>query len=302
VAVSHGSGASHAYMLRFAPGGSIGRHRAGPPQLLIAVEGSGWVEGGDGRRMALRRGEAAQFDAGEMHAKGSDVGMTAIMLQQDGLETVAAELTRIDESADRAARESASRASREPAAPIEIVPYRPAWSAQFEVLRRLLHDALGPLALRIEHVGSTAIPGLEAKPIIDVDVVIPDASDFGAVRDRLTSLGYTHLGQRGIPGREAFEAEWTAAGLAEHHLYVCRESAEELRRHLAFRDALIRDPDLAASYGRLKRVLARRFRDDRGAYTEAKSGFIERTLAWSPSVPVDPRPRRDTGPDDPRSD
>jgi GrpB-like predicted nucleotidyltransferase (UPF0157 family)/quercetin dioxygenase-like cupin family protein len=291
VPIAHGSGESHFYVLRFEPGGRIGRHPAGPAQLLLAVEGSGWVEGGDGVRMALRRGEAACFEAGEMHAKGSEVGMTAIMVQQAAFETVAGELMRADERPSGGESEAAVREPHAQEEPIEIAPYQPAWGARFDVLRRLLHEALGPLAIRIEHVGSTAVPGLEAKPIIDVDVVIADGSDFAAVRDRLMELGYAHRGQRGVPGREAFEAEWTAAGLADHHLYVCRESAEELRRHLAFRDALVRDPDLAASYGRLKRVLARRFRHDREGYTDAKSGFIERTLAWSPSVPVDPRPR-----------
>ena len=298
VPVAHGSGESHFYVLRFEAGGQIGRHPAGPAQLLIAVEGSGWVEGADGRRMALRRGEAACFEPGEMHAKGSDVGMTAIMVQQDAFQTVAGELTRQDDPPDGGAPDAQAVSDRAAAGPVEIVPYQPAWSARFEVLRRLLHDALGPLALRIEHVGNTAVPGLDAKPIIDLDVVIADASDFAPVRDRLSELGYTHVGQRGVPGREAFEAEWSAAGLADHHLYVCRESAEELRRHLAFRDALLRDPDLAASYGRLKRVLARRFRNDRVAYTEAKGSFIERTLAWSPAAPVAPRPRPDARGDD----
>lgn len=81
-----GTGESHVYCMRIAAGGSIGRHLAGFDQLFLAVEGSGWVEGGDGKRVPLAKGEAAVFAKGEMHAKGSDAGLVAIMVQAERLD------------------------------------------------------------------------------------------------------------------------------------------------------------------------------------------------------------------------
>ena len=83
---SKGEGEARVYTLYFEPGGRIGRHRAGPAQLLLAVAGSGWVEGGDGVRKEIRTGEAALIESGEAHAKGSDSGMTAVMIQVENLE------------------------------------------------------------------------------------------------------------------------------------------------------------------------------------------------------------------------
>ena len=85
VPLADGSGESHVYFVRLAAGGSIGRHRAGFGQLFLAVEGAGWVEGGDGRRVALAAGQGAVFDRGEMHAKGSETGLAAVMVQLEEL-------------------------------------------------------------------------------------------------------------------------------------------------------------------------------------------------------------------------
>jgi quercetin dioxygenase-like cupin family protein len=89
-----GSGNGHVYSLHFEPGGQIGRHPAGPAQLFFVVEGRGWVEGEDGVRREIRAGEAASFAPGELHAKGSEPGMVAVMVQLDRLETIAAERDR----------------------------------------------------------------------------------------------------------------------------------------------------------------------------------------------------------------
>jgi GrpB-like predicted nucleotidyltransferase (UPF0157 family) len=162
--------------------------------------------------------------------------------------------------------------------PVVIVDYDPSWSATFQQLRDRLAGILGPLAVAIEHVGSTAVPGLAAKPIIDLDVVIADRVDLPAVIERLRALGYHHEGDLGVPGREAFT---TPAGAPPHHLYVCATGTPALDRHLAFRDALRADPALASTYGDLKRTLAVRLGSNRAGYTEAKSAFIEQVLAGS---------------------
>jgi GrpB-like predicted nucleotidyltransferase (UPF0157 family) len=163
--------------------------------------------------------------------------------------------------------------------PVVIVDYDPSWPATFEELRDRLAATLGPLAVAIEHVGSTAVPGLAAKPIIDLDVVIADQADLPTVIQRLRPLGYHHEGDLGVPGREAFT---TPAGAPSHHLYVCVVGTPALDRHLAFREALRADPRLVDAYGDLKRTLAARLSHDRSAYTEAKSAFVERALAASP--------------------
>ena len=166
--------------------------------------------------------------------------------------------------------------------PVVIADYDPRWPGTFQQLRDRLAATLGPLAVAIEHVGSTAVPGLAAKPIIDLDVVIADRADLPAVIDRLRPLGYLHEGDLGVPGREAFT---TPAGAPPHLLYVCVTGTPALERHLAFRDALRANPSLAGAYGDLKRTLAARLADDRAGYTEAKSAFIEQVLATSPRRP-----------------
>jgi GrpB-like predicted nucleotidyltransferase (UPF0157 family) len=163
--------------------------------------------------------------------------------------------------------------------PVVIVDYDPSWPATFQQFRHRLTATLGQLAVAIEHVGSTAVPGLAAKPIIDLDVVIADRADLPAVIERLRPLGHLHEDDLGVAGREAFTP---LAGAPTHHLYVCATGTPALDRHLAFRDALRADPGAADAYGDLKRTLAGQLGDDRAGYTEAKSAFIEQVLAAVP--------------------
>jgi GrpB-like predicted nucleotidyltransferase (UPF0157 family) len=173
------------------------------------------------------------------------------------------------------------------AEPVVVVPYDPAWAASFELLRDRVAAVLGDVAIGIEHVGSTAVPGCDAKPIVDIDVVIRHTDAFPEAAQRLATLGYTHLGDLGIVGREAFRA--SPSGLPRHHLYVCASGAAALQAHLILRDALRADADLTASYGALKRDLAQRYRDDRDSYAEGKTAFIT-------SVLLDAREDRRRGP------
>jgi GrpB-like predicted nucleotidyltransferase (UPF0157 family) len=159
----------------------------------------------------------------------------------------------------------------ERAEPVVVVPYDPGWPATFELLRARIAPALGELAAGIEHVGSTAVPGLAAKPIVDVDVVLRHTRDLPAAVERLETLGYQHLGDLGIAERTAFRAP---PGWPRHHLYVCPAGAPVLRAHLRLRDELRADPALVQAYADLKYALAERYRDDRDAYAEGKTPFI----------------------------
>ena len=154
---------------------------------------------------------------------------------------------------------------------ITIEEYDSSWPTHFEEIRRPIAAALDGLAAAIEHVGSTAVPGLAAKPIIDVDILLKSAGDLSVVVDRLHPLGYRYQGDLGIAGREAFSGP---AGVFPHHLYVCQPGSDEFRRHLMFRDYLRKHLDTVAEYGALKRDLAAKYGADREEYARAKSHLV----------------------------
>jgi GrpB-like predicted nucleotidyltransferase (UPF0157 family) len=118
---------------------------------------------------------------------------------------------------------------------ILIQAYDPSWPDAFSKLATRIKAALGNLAVALEHIGSTAVPDLAAKPIIDLDVVLASSADFPEAIRLLSSVGYAHEGDLGTVGREAFRSP---LGPPRHHLYVLSAGANELHRHLAFRDAL----------------------------------------------------------------
>ena len=158
---------------------------------------------------------------------------------------------------------------------IVIVEYDPAWPAEFVRLRDRAQAALGDVAIAIEHVGSTAVPGLPAKDVIDLVAVIESDDDLPEAISRLEAIGYEARGSLGVEGREAF---WWPEGEKRHHLYFSPRTSVELQAQVAFRDLLSSDPAIARDYVELKRELAERFRDDRNAYTEGKTEFIESVL------------------------
>jgi len=168
---------------------------------------------------------------------------------------------------------------------IKLVEYDPAWEEKFQRLKSIYVKSLGDLLLEVEHVGSTAVPGLCAKPHLDIDLVIEDYTSFQEVEEALAELGYEYRGDLGIEGRESFKRKdekvpWNGSNSREysHHLYVCPRNSRELKRHLAFRDHLLKDEECRKRYAELKRRLAKKYRDDREAYTEGKTKFIERVL------------------------
>ena len=164
-------------------------------------------------------------------------------------------------------------------AKVNVVDYDPSWPARFAEHRARLAAALGATAVRIEHVGSTAVPGLAAKPIIDIDVAVPAAADVPEAIERLRALGYVYQGDKGIRGREAFL--WPP-GAPVHHLYVVVAGDRPHRDHVRLREHLREHPEAVKAYAALKRDLAARYGMDRVAYTEAKTAFVVQTLRADP--------------------
>ena len=156
---------------------------------------------------------------------------------------------------------------------VVVLPHDPRWQEEFETIRREIQEILGELVMEVHHVGSTAVPGLSAKPIIDLDVELRNRSDFPAVRELLAVAGYRHEGDLGIRDREAFCYKGKDH-LQKHHLYVCPPDSRELRRHLTFRNYLRTHPEAAREYSRVKEAAARQHPDSIEGYMAYKSDCI----------------------------
>lgn len=157
---------------------------------------------------------------------------------------------------------------------VVVEDYNEAWKDDFIAIKNELQEALEGLVVSIEHVGSTSVPGLAAKPVIDIDVVIPDRSCLPDVVAALAKIGYSHEGDKGIPGREAFHYVGKEH-LRTHHLYVCAADADELKRHIAFRDYLRSHPEAVAEYAKIKKEGAALYPWDIDSYIEYKGPFID---------------------------
>ena len=164
----------------------------------------------------------------------------------------------------------------EPDEPIRLVPYDPTWPDRFAEERDALDDAIGPWATGgIHHVGSTAVPGLGAKPIIDILVGVDSLETSRACFDPLAKLGYLYAPYR------TDEMHWFCKphpSRRTHHLHLIPTNSQRFRHELTFRDWLRADPATAREYEILKHHLARRFANDREAYTDAKADFIRRVI------------------------
>jgi GrpB-like predicted nucleotidyltransferase (UPF0157 family) len=170
--------------------------------------------------------------------------------------------------------------------PVRIVEYDAAWPLRFRALAGRARAALGDLALAVEHVGSTSVPALAAKPVIDPDVIVRP-EDVERAIERLAGIGYVHRGELGIPGRHAFRPP---PGEAKHHLYLCVAGSDGLRDHLLFRDHLRAHPDVAREYTDLKRRLAEAHGADRDGYQEAKRAFIDAVTRRAAAETIRDRP------------
>jgi GrpB-like predicted nucleotidyltransferase (UPF0157 family) len=173
---------------------------------------------------------------------------------------------------------------------VRIVPYDPAWPAHFEVAREAILAACNGVVIALEHVGSTAIPGIAGKPYIDLMPGLERFEDGQAMVEGMASLGYSFRGELRIPGRHYF-SKWINGDehVWKHNVHCYAVGHIEWTRHLVFRDALRADPALRDEYERLKFELAARFAKDIEAYADAKSEFVERVIlaAGGPQRPAD---------------
>jgi GrpB-like predicted nucleotidyltransferase (UPF0157 family)/GNAT superfamily N-acetyltransferase len=169
---------------------------------------------------------------------------------------------------------SSDGANSKPA--IVVESYRDSWIDDYNLIRALVWPKIQDIALAIEHVGSTSVPGLSAKPIIDVDVIVESVDKMPMIIERLCEAGYEHRGDLGIEGREAFHAPTNSV---RQNFYVCLDGSLALRNHLILRDHLRENASARRAYGDLKQNLAARFAGDIDAYVEAKTDLILKILA-----------------------
>ena len=154
---------------------------------------------------------------------------------------------------------------------VVVDAYDPEWPRTYERIRAEVWPAVQHAAMSMEHVGSTSVPGLRAKPVIDACIVVASRRDIPYVVKGLAKIGYVHRGDLGVPGREAFGQP---AGLPKHHLYASHRGSLNLRNQLGLRDYLRSHPESAREYGDLKEQLAKRFPRDMDSYIAGKTEFI----------------------------
>lgn len=162
-----------------------------------------------------------------------------------------------------------------------IEPYNPDWKIEFEKIAGVLKAELNGLKIDIQHIGSTSIPGLFAKPILDIDIIIHQKDLLNDIKIKLERIGYKSKGEQGITGRYAFRqtSDFTPVITSKykwqpHHLYVCYSDSLALKNHLLFRDALRKDKDLVDKYSQLKKSVTENLDITREEYTTLKTDFI----------------------------
>jgi GrpB-like predicted nucleotidyltransferase (UPF0157 family) len=163
-----------------------------------------------------------------------------------------------------------------------IEAWNPKWSEEFLALKEIYSRHLKMQNLTIEHVGSTSVEGLPAKPCLDIDIIVDNEKDIPIIIQKLTELGYHHIGDLGIKGREVFKRDneevpkiqLASKKWMRHNLYLGLKGIPSIENHLRFRDFLVNNPEVKAAYGKLKERLAIEFKDNLPGYTEAKSDFI----------------------------
>jgi GrpB-like predicted nucleotidyltransferase (UPF0157 family) len=165
---------------------------------------------------------------------------------------------------------------------IELAPYNPDWPAKYELEAQRLIPVFGEQLISIQHIGSTAIPGIKAKPVIDIMIVVQDLELVEEFNPEMIGLGYTPRGEAGIPGRRFFRKD--TQEIRSHHVHVYARGHEAIQTQLNFRDFLRAHPEDAQAYSRLKEALAAAYPFDPGMYTESKTEFIleinQRAVDW----------------------
>ena len=157
---------------------------------------------------------------------------------------------------------------------VRLVPYATEWVQQFELEKSALQQVLAAYILDIQHVGSTAIPGMLAKPIIDIAIAVTDFDKSRVCIPLMEGLGYEYRAEQGIPRRHMF----ARGNPRTFHVHMLEIESLEWQNHLLFRDYLCQHPDDAKEYAQLKLQLATKYPQDRVAYTDGKAPFIQRML------------------------
>jgi GrpB-like predicted nucleotidyltransferase (UPF0157 family) len=249
-----GSANVRVQVMHLPPDGRVGRHAAAHRQLFGVVSGSGWVSGEDGGHREIDAGFAALWEEGEEHEAGSRHGLSAVCIEGD-----------FDMWAFRVTAE------------IVVVDSDPEWPEWFERLHSYVWPAVADIAIRIDHVGSTSVPDLAAKPIIDMDVVVASSDDVRPIIERLKTIGYRWRGDLGVVGREAFALD-RETPLPPHHLYLVVENNRAHVDHWLLRDFLRDDAEARQRYGTLKKRNVDLARGDMDVYVAAKAELVAELL------------------------
>jgi GrpB-like predicted nucleotidyltransferase (UPF0157 family) len=169
---------------------------------------------------------------------------------------------------------------------VEVVPHDPQWRDAFEAEAKHVVAALGENVVAIHHIGSTAIPNIYAKPVIDLLVEVRDITEVDGQSSAMESLGYEVMGEYGIPGRRYFRKD-NQEGIRTHHIHAFEAGSAEVERHLAFRDYMIAHHGDAQRYSELKKKLAEEHPQSIDGYMDGKDSFIKemnrRAAQWRTS-------------------
>jgi len=159
---------------------------------------------------------------------------------------------------------------------VRLEPWTKSWAEKFEVEKERWRQMLGPVCLSVDHIGSTAVKAMMAKPIVDVMVVVTSLAELDAMMPEIQRLGYQAKGEHGVPGRRYFQRD--EHGERAYHIHAYCQGNPGITGHLRFRDILRTDRSIAHAYERLKIELAARFPADKPAYTQGKNAFIKHVL------------------------
>ncbi|GAA0713104.1 GrpB family protein [Paraclostridium ghonii] len=155
---------------------------------------------------------------------------------------------------------------------IEVLEYNPDWKAEFIKEAKDIYKIMGKEVVKVHHIGSTSIPGIDAKPVIDILVEVKNIENVDLYNESLKSLGYIAKGEYCIPNRRFF-----LKGIYKrtHHIHVFESGNSEIKRHINFRDYMIQHPEEAKQYAELKKELAKTFRYDIEGYCNGKDAFVK---------------------------
>ncbi|MEI6519551.1 MAG: GrpB family protein [bacterium] len=161
-----------------------------------------------------------------------------------------------------------------PPGTVKLSPFSPQWEKLYKIEEKRIADALGALAMDIQHIGSTSIPGLSAKPVIDIAIMIPQISDLDKCIPLMESAGFEYLGDFGLPGRNFF----VLGNPRTCHVHMVEKGSNHWKQWIIFRDYLVAHPDVAEKYDSLKKELAEKFPNDRESYLAGKAPLIAEIL------------------------